>query len=363
MADELKPEDKKRLLEAGVDLEAGFATFMMLNEEPTVLGGDGRFVLTSLHKARQEHPWVRELEWTLVSPDKDQYTREAYEHDADGYFLYVPKGVKVETPIQACFFIKLGGYRQHTHNVIVVDEGAEAHITNGCAIAAYLDNGAHLGMTEIFVRRGGLLTYTMIHAWAPEVEVRPRTGVRVEAGGKYVSTYVSLKEASLVQTSPVVDLVGEGAVAELNSVIYAPKGSNYDVGGVVHLKAPGTRAEILSRSVSNGGIVRSPVVIEAHAPQTKGHIACDGLMLSEEGGIITVPGLTTYVQDTQLSHEAAVGRISDEELFYLMARGLSEEEATALIVKGFVSIKVPGLPEVVQKSIDQTVAMLAQGGL
>ncbi len=362
MADELRPEDKKRLLEAGVDLDAGYATFMMLNQEVKVLGG-GDFVLTSLHRARKEYPWLKDLEWTLVPPDKDQFTREAYEADADGYFLYVPKGVKVPTPVQACFFIKLGGYRQRTHNVIVVEEGAEAHITNGCAVAAYLDNGAHLGITEIFVGKDALLTYTMIHAWAPEVEVRPRTGVRVDAGGKYVSTYVSLKEAQLVQSAPRVELVGEGAVAELNSVIYAPEGSKYDVGGVVLLKAPETRAEILSRSVSAGGVIRSPVAIEAHAPGTRGHITCDGLMLTEKGGIITVPGLTAYVQDTQLSHEAAVGRISDEELFYLMARGLSEEEATSLIVKGFVSLRVPGLPKVVQASIDQTVAMLAAGGL
>ncbi len=363
----LSQEDKQTLLNAGVDLNANLPTFALVNDK--VVQSEAASVsqkgleLLSLHKAREKFPWVKEMEWKLVDPDKDQYTRQAFSEDADGYFMYLPPGAKLQNPVQACFFIKLSGYTQVVHNLIVVDEGAELHVTNGCAVAAYLDNGAHLGITEIYVRKGGYLTYTMIHQWAKDVEVRPRTGVRVESQGTYISNYISLREAKHVQTSPVVELVGQGARTYLSSVIYAPEGSFYDVGGSVVLSGDGSSAEIVSRAVSKGGISVAPSLIEARAQDVRGHITCDGLMLSDQGEIRAVPSLITHVHDAALTHEAAVGRISDEELFYLTTRGLSEEEATSLIVKGFLSLKIPGIPDVVQQSVDQTVAMLGQGAL
>jgi len=169
----LSKEDKRQVLHAGVDLDADSPTFALINDKVTEIKNTTQegLVLLTLHKAREKYDWVHELEWKLVPKDKDEITKEAYENDADGYFIYVPKGVKLEMPVQACFFIKLGGFRQSVHNLIVVDEGASLHVTNGCAVASYLDNGAHLGITEIYVRKGGYLTYTMIHNWAEGIEV------------------------------------------------------------------------------------------------------------------------------------------------------------------------------------------------
>ena len=356
----LSKEDKRQILNAGVDLDADSPTFALINGRVTEIKSTTQegLVLLTLHKAREKYEWVRELEWKLVPKDKDEITKEAYKNDANGYFIYVSKGIKLEIPVQACFFIKLGGFKQSVHNLIVVDEGALLHVTNGCAVASYLDNGAHLGITEIYVRKGGYLTYTMIHNWAEGIEVRPRTGVKVEENGIFISNYISLRKAHLVQTSPVAYLDGKGAKVQFNSVVYAPKGAYYDVGAEVKLRAPETAAEIQSRSVSEGGIVVARGMLEALSPGVKGHLSCDGLMLKEHGKIRAVPELISHVQDASLTHEAAVGRISDEELFYLMTRGLSPNEATSLIVKGFLSIKIPSIPDTIQKSIDQTVQLL-----
>ena len=363
---EFSGRDRDTLLDVGVDLSAERPTFALVNDRVVVSEARGitqkGLRLLSLHRAREEFGQVADLSWKLVSPDRDEFTRRAHEADADGYFIHVPAGTRLELPVQACFFIKLSGYTQTVHNLILLDQGAELHITNGCAIASYLDNGSHLGITEIYVGKGASLTYTMIHHWAEDVEVRPRTGARVEEGGTYISNYISLRRARHVQTSPVVELVGPGARTHLSSVIYAHAGSTYDVGGTVRLLARGTSAEISSRSVSDGGVSVAPSMLEANAPGVRGHVSCDGLMLSDGGEIKALPSLVSHVQDASLTHEAAVGRISDEEMFYLTARGLSPEQATSLIVRGFLSVRVPGIPPAVQANIDRTMELIGEKG-
>ena len=175
----------------------------------------------------------------------------------------------------------------------------------------------------------------------------------VEEGGTFVSTYVSLSPVKDLRTSPVCRLVGKGARASFVSIVVNHPGSYVDIGGEVLLEAEDTRTEIVSRTVVYGGKNIAKGKIVAKAPKVKGHLECQGLMLTDDGVMRAIPELESYYSDVELTHEAAVGKIAREEVEYLMARGLSEDEATSLIVKGFLTVKIEGISPELQKQIDK----------
>ena len=230
------------------------------------------------------------------------------------------------------------------HNIIIAEEGSELHIITGCATAPDQESGLHLGISEIYIKPGAKLTFTMIHRWTQGVAVRPRTGVIVEDDGVFLENYVILGPAHSVQTNPVAKCVGKGAITRFSSVVVALQDSSMDIGSQVFLDAEGSRVEIISRVVSTGGHVTSRGYIAGNAPKVKGHMECNGLILSREGFIHAVPELKSTLADVELSHEASVGKIAEEEIEYLMAQGLSRDEAVAVIVRGFLHVDIEGLP-------------------
>ena len=329
------------------------ASFMLEDDTTRVAASNERkLVMASIRQARKEHPWVRELEWSLVDPDTDEFTRIVADHpDPAGNFIHVKEGAKIRFPAQSCFLLKADRNEQVLHNVIVLEPGAELHLITGCTAASYANAGRHIAVTEIFVREGATLTYTMVHDWAPEVEVRPRTGIAVEAGGTYLSNYIALTRVRHIDTNPLA-VVQSGGTARFNSIIYAKGGSHFDVGGRIRLTGAGARGEITSRVVATASSVVSRGLIEGGSADTKGHMECNGIMLDAEAVIHAVPELKATHPDTELSHEAAVGKIAGEQLNYLMSRGLTEEQARALIIRGFLDVKIKGLPTSLQKVID-----------
>jgi hypothetical protein len=314
-------------------------------------------VMASMRQARSDYPWVKKLEWGLVFRDTDEFTRRIADHDNPaGNFIHVAENAKIRFPAQSCFLLKKNRSEQILHNVIVLDPGSELHLITGCTAASYDSMGKHTALTEIYVRKGATLTYTMVHDWAPEVEVRPRTGVLVEQGGTYLSNYIALTKVKHVDTNPLV-VVQEGATARLNSILYAKEGSFFDVGGRITLQGVGASGEILSRVVATRSRVISRGLIEGANEGTKGHMECNGIILDDKAVISAVPELKATYPDTELSHEAAVGKIAGEQLNYLMTRGLSEDEARSLIIRGFLDVKISGLPDSLQQVID---AMIEQ---
>lgn len=165
------------------------------------------------------------------------------------------KGVKISQPVQSCMFIKGNAAGQAVHNIVVVEEGAELNILGGCATSQHSNDAAHLGITEYYVEKGGKLTFTMIHNWGDSTTVRPRSAGVVEAGGVFQNNYILLKSVGSLQSYPRIDLNGEGAVATFNSVIVTPTGSYVDSGSAIHLNAPHTRGEIISRTLTTGGTI------------------------------------------------------------------------------------------------------------
>jgi hypothetical protein len=213
----------------------------------------------------------------------------------------------------------------------------------------------HLGISEFYIKKGGKLTFTMIHNWGEDVVVRPRTVGFVEEDGVFLNNYILLNKVKSVQSYPTIHLNGRGAVARFNAVIVTPTGSHVDTGNRIILNAPDTRGEIISRTITTGGMNIARGEIVGNAVPAKGHLECKGLILGD-GVIHAIPELKGTRTGVELSHEAAVGKIAQEEIEYLMARGLDEDEATSTIVRGFLNVDIMGLPQELKESIDRTIA-------
>lgn len=331
-------------------------SFILKDHSPVhcSMGQDG-VELLSIKTALAKYGDLPEYWWKAVRPGTDKYTAQAALALDDGYFIRVRAGVKASLPVQACLFIGAEGLSQNIHNVVIAEAGSELHIITGCTTAPDLHRGLHVGVSEFYVQKGATVTSTMLHNWGDEIVVRPRTSVIVEEGATFMSNYVCLKSARSVQMDPLVRLVGPDAVTRLNTILVAAPGADFDVGGRVSLEAPGTRAEIISRTITTGGNIISRGLLTGHVPGVKAHLECSGLILADGGYIRAIPELDGRVAGVEMSHEAAVGRISQEEIEYLMARGLTENEASALIVRGFLNVKMEGLPRELADEIERIV--------
>jgi ABC-type transport system involved in Fe-S cluster assembly, permease component len=354
----LLPRQQQKTMETvGMDLSGQERAGTFLQMDHSVVhcnrSSDGVEIMSTT-EALKCHKWLEDYLWQAVSPDADKYTARVALHGEHGYFIRALPGVKVDHPVQACMYIGQDDLVQDVHNIVIVEEGAELHVITGCTTDPGVRRGMHIGISEFFVKKGAKLTFTMIHRWGEEVAVRPRTGVIVEEGGLYLSNYICLQKAHDIQMYPTTKLVGKGAVARLNTILAAPAGSHMDVGGRVILSAPETRGEIIARTLSTGGTVINRGQLVGQAPGCKAHLECHGLILGKQGVIHAIPELNAETGEAELSHEAAVGKIAPEEIEYLMARGMTEEEAAATIVRGFLHIKIDGLPSGLAAEIEKT---------
>ncbi|MCR4419780.1 MAG: SufD family Fe-S cluster assembly protein [Clostridia bacterium] len=353
-------EDRERLLATGVELEGAdrAGTFLQVNHSVLRCGAaqEGIEVLGTF-EALEKYPWAEDYWWRIVAPDQDKYTAQvALAEHRNGYFIRALPGSSTIYPLQACLYLQEEGAVQNVHNIVIVEEGAELHLISGCASASRVRHGLHIGVSEFYVKKGARLTFTMIHYWGEEVAVRPRSATLVEEGGLFVSNYVCLRPVGSLQMYPTAWLKGPEAVARYYSILVAPPGTSMDLGSRVVLQAPRSRAEVVARTLTTGGEIINRGCLVAEAQEVKAHLECRGLVLGEKGVIDAIPELLTKVGNVDLSHEAAVGKIAQEEIEYLMARGLSEEEATATIVRGFLNVQIVGLPAALQAEIDRAVA-------
>lgn len=318
-------------------------------------------IVAPLRTALEKMDYAKRIAWRLVDPRSDKYTALAYLRGGElGYFIYVPPNVKVDVPIYTCLVLRLERRAQLAHNIVYVDEGSEAHVITGCAVPHGVRDGLHVGISEFHVSRGARLTFSMIHAWSQGVHVRPRTAVYVEEGGEYVGYYITYNPVQSIQAYPVVRLQAR-ARAYSASVVVGLGSGDYDVGTKVILEGPGASGEIVSRTL---GLEESRVTARAEivgkARDSRGHIECLGLLVSEKSSIAAYPLIRSEDPGSTLSHEAAIGRISREELEYLMSRGFEEDEAKSIIVRGFMKVDVPGLPEVVRRHVDSIVGTISK---
>lgn len=356
----LLPENvKKQMTQVGVvsdstDQRAG--TFIQMDHSVvhSVAKQEGVEVM-GFSQAVEKYDWLKEYLWKAVAVDTDKYTAHVELGQSNGYFIRALPGSKVIYPVQACLYIAKARLAQKVHNIVIAEEGSELHIITGCTNAPRGEPGLHIGVSEFYVKRGAKLTFTMIHNWTPEIAVRPRTGIVIEEDGVFLSNYVNLKPVHSLQMYPVAWCAGENAIVRFHSILVATPGSTMDVGSRVILDAPNSRAEVVSRAITTGGTIIARGYIEGNAPDVKGHLECRGLILGESGIIHAVPELRGTVPGVDLSHEAAVGKIAEEEIEYLMIRGLTRDEATAAIVRGFLRAGIEGLPAELDAEIQRAI--------
>jgi Fe-S cluster assembly scaffold protein SufB len=354
---ELPQEEQKRLIMAGLDVTQKARAGTFFQKDTSVIhchsAQEGIEVLP-IRKALEHHDWIRDYYWKLVSVDADKYTAAAELNLHDGYVIRALPGSKAVYPVQACLYLDKEGLQQNVHNIIIAEEGSELHIITGCATSPHMKRGMHVGISEFFVKKNAKLSFTMIHNWAEDMHVRPRSVAMVEEGGLFLNNYVCMKPVRSLQMYPTTHLVGKDAVARYYSIIVGSPGCEYDLGGRIFLKEEGDRAEIVARAISNGAKIFARGHLIGEVPEIKAHLECKGLLLN--GGLIhAIPELEGRVDGVEMSHEAAVGKIAQEEISYLMSRGLSEQEATSTIVRGFLSVDIPGLPPQLKAEIDRAV--------
>jgi len=355
----LPADDADKFINVGVDIGETDRSGTFIVKDHSVIhcktcGVEG-VEMMAISQARNTHEWISEYLWRNVDPQTDRFTERARAKPGEGYFIRALPGVKVEKPLQACLYIARERFSQNVHNVVIAEEGSDLHIITGCATAPHLISGLHVGVSEFYVKKGARLTFTMIHDWGENVDVRPRTVTRIEEGGTLVSNYISLKPVGSLQMYPTTYLDGPGAVARFNSVLVAGEGSFLDVGSRIILNATGSRAEIISRGITTGGTIIARGELIGKAAGVKAHLECKGLILNE-GLMKAIPELSGTVPGVEMSHEAAVGKIDQREIEYLMARGLSEEAAISTIVRGFLNVDIEGLPENLKKKLDKAVS-------
>jgi Fe-S cluster assembly scaffold protein SufB len=355
---QIKSTDANQLLDVGVDTDENDRAGTFIQKDRSVIHcktmQDGVEVM-SISQAQEKHGWLSNYIWKNISPDTDKFTSLAKKKPQEGYFIRSLPGVKTEHPIQSCLYIAKEGSSQNVHNIVIAEEGSELHIITGCATAPHLISGLHVGVSEFYVKKGAKLIFTMIHDWGEKINVRPRTVTRVEEGGLIVSNYISLRPVGSLQMYPTTYLNGKSAVARFNSVLVANKGDFLDVGSRIVLNAPDTRAEIISRSIASGGSIIARGDLVGKVSGIKAHLECKGLIL-KDGLISAIPELRAYVPGVEMSHEAAVGKIDQQEIEYLMARGIDEDEAISTIVRGFLNVGIEGLPPGFKNKLDKIIS-------
>lgn len=304
-------------------------------------------IFLSTDEALQKYPhFFEEYFGKVIPPADNKFAALNSAVWSGGSFVYIPKGVHVKRPLQAYFRINAENMGQFERTLIIADEGSFAHYVEGCTAPVYSKDSLHSAVVEVIVKKGARFRYTTIQNWSNDVYNLVTKRARVEENGvmEWVDGNLGSK---LTMKYPSCYLVGEGARGEVLSIAYAGEGQHQDAGAkMVHL-APNTSSTIVSKSISTGGgksSYRGLVSISPMAENVKVRVECDALILDENSISETFPTMKINNSSARIEHEATVSKVGEETLFYLMSRGLKENEAMSLIVSGFIEPIVKELP-------------------
>jgi len=346
--EDLPKKAQETLLKVGVEPsgEGRIGSFLQMDQSNVCTNCQSESIeLMGMKQALDKYDWLQDYMWKAVQVDADKYTAQTALGETGGYFIRSLPGSKEVFPIQACMFIGDENVAQTAHNIVIAEENSELHIITGCSTGSDVQSAMHVGVSEFYLKKGAKITFTMVHNWAEQVEVRPRTGIIMGDDSTYISNYILTSPVRTIQAYPTAYCQGENSKVLFQSILSGKEDSVLDQGSRAVLTGKNSSAEMITRAVSND---ESQIYTRGHlagrSPDVKGHLECMGLVLSDDSMIYSVPELEGAATDMELSHEAAVGKIAEEEVLYLMSRGLTEEEASSMIVRGFLSMDITGLP-------------------
>ena len=304
-------------------------------------------IFCDMDTAIAQHPeLVRKYFGKVIPPNDNKFSALNSSVWSGGSFIYVPPGVSVELPLQAYFRINAENMGQFERTLIIADQGSQVHYIEGCSAPVYTTDSLHSAVVEIVVGEGARVTYTTIQNWSNNVYNLVTKRARVEAEGhmEWIDGNIG---SQLTMKYPAVVMVGPKASGEVLSVAYAGEGQHQDTGAKMTHAAPETTSKILSKSISKDGgrtSYRGLVRVEEDAARCKSHVQCDALILDDSSVSDTYPYMEVGTGDAEIGHEATVSKVAEEQLFYLMTRGLSEEQAAGMIVNGFIEPVTRTLP-------------------
>ncbi len=304
-------------------------------------------IYTDMETAVREYgDLVKQYFMKLVPPSDHKFVALHGAVWSGGSFVYVPEGVQVSIPLQSYFRLNARGAGQFEHTLIIVEKGAKLHFIEGCSAPKYNVTNLHAGCVELYVKEGASLRYSTIENWSKNMMNLNTKRARVEKDAKI--EWISGSFGSHVSMLyPMSMLVGENAVSEYTGITFAGHGQNLDTGTKVFLGAPNTRSTVSAKSISKSGgacVFRSAVVVGENAKGSKCSVSCDSLMLDAQSRSDTIPAMDIRCSEADVGHEARIGRISDDAVFYLMSRGIAEKEARSMIVRGFAEPVAKELP-------------------
>src|SRR5271169_220434 len=337
------PEAERKFL-AGVTAQYESEVVYHKNREDLARQG---VLFTDMDSALRDHPEiVQRYLGTVIPPGDNKFAALNSAVWSGGSFVYVPAGVHVEMPLQAYFRINSENAGQFERTLIIAEEGSSVHYVEGCSAPVYTSDSLHSAVVELIAKPGSRIRYTTIQNWSPNVYnlVTKRARAEAESTVQWIDGNLGSK---LTMKYPAVVMVGPKAHGEVLSVAYAGPGQHQDAGAKMTHAAPETTSIIDSKSISKDGgrtTYRGLVRVEKGATNVKAHVRCDALILDEESRSDTYPYMEIEEKDARIGHEATVSKVGDDQLFYLRSRGLTEQQATAMIVNGFIEPIVKTLP-------------------
>ncbi len=323
-------------------------------------------IFLSIEEGLRQHPELfREYFGTAVPIEDNKFAALNSAVWSGGSFVYVPKGVKVDLPLQAYFRLNVANIGQFERSIIIADEGAQVHYVEGCTAPAYTTDSFHSGVIEIFVKKNARVRYTTIQNWSNNVYNLVTQRAIVAEGGtmEWVDSNLGSK---LTMKYPSCYLMGPGAHGEILSMAFAGKGQHQDTGGKIIHFAPNTSSKIVSKSISKDSgraSYRGLLKVLPEAGNVKSNVVCDALLLDEESRSDTYPYIEIDNEDVTIGHEATVSKVGEAQLFYLMSRGLSEEEATTMVVSGFIEPLVKELPMEYAIEMNRLIQLQMEGSI
>jgi Fe-S cluster assembly protein SufB len=356
------PEAERKFL-AGV--KAQFESEVVYGSLQEDLSKKG-VIFTDTDTAIREHSdLLRQYFGTIIPPSDNKFAALNSAVWSGGSFIYVPKGVKIEFPLQAYFRINAENMGQFERTLIIVDEGAQVHYVEGCTAPMYSSESLHSAVVEIVVKKQGRCRYTTIQNWANNIYnlVTKRAMAYENALMEWIDGNLG---SQLTMKYPAVYLMEPGARGEILSIAFASAGQHQDAGAKIVHVAPNTSGRIVSKSISkNGGRAsyRGLVKVEPGAKKSKSSVVCDALILDDRSRSDTYPYIEIEEQDVSIGHEASVSKIGEEQLFYLMSRGLSEAEASTMIVGGFIEPLVKELPMEYAVEMNKLIQLQMEGSV
>jgi Fe-S cluster assembly protein SufB len=356
------PEAEQKFL-AGVG--AQYESEVIYHSIKEDLEKKGVIFLDADHGLRDHEDIFKEYFGTIIPPEDNKFAALNTAVWSGGSFIYVPPGVHIDLPLQAYFRINAKNMGQFERTLIIVDEGAYVHYVEGCTAPVYSSDSLHSAVVEIIVKKGARCRYSTIQNWSSDVYnmVTKRAVAYEDATMEWVDGNLGSK---LTMKYPSVWLMGQGAHGEILSLAFAGKGQHQDAGGKVVHAAPNTSSVIISKSISKAGgrsSYRGLLKVAKGDYNSKSNVVCDALVLDPQSATDTYPYIEIEESDVSIGHEASVTKVSEEQLFYLMSRGIDEGQAASMIVSGFIEPIVKELPMEYALEMNRLIEMEMEGSV